>query len=235
MLIDTRYRSQQTELMDDLDMSGELLGDTLERIAKINRQLGGNRVTISGVKELLQDVPIRDEMTIIDLGCGDGDMLRVIADLGRSSGRLFKLIGLDANAYTVDFARNKSRAYPEISYQVMDVFSDSMAQLDYDIALATLFMHHFSDKQIEELLKILTSKVNVGVVINDLHRSRLAYYLFIGFSLFIRNTMIKNDGAISILRAFKRIDFECFASKLNLNCEIRWKWAFRYQWVIRIV
>ena len=106
--------------MDNLDMSGELLGDTLERIAKINRQLGGNRVTISGVKELLKEAPLANEITIIDLGCGDGDMLRVLADLGRTSGRAFKLIGLDANRYTIEYARGQSENYPEISYQVMD-------------------------------------------------------------------------------------------------------------------
>ncbi len=233
MLIDTRHRSQQTEIMDDLEMTGELLGNTLEHLAKINRQLGGNQVTLSGVKQLLSGIPSNKEVTFIDLGCGDGDMLRIIADLGRNSGRKFKLIGLDANAYTIAYAKGQSKDYPEISFMKMDVFSDQMRELEYDIALATLFMHHFSNDEIEALLGILQSKVKVGVVINDLHRSRLAYYLFKGYGLFIKNAMVKNDGAISILRAFKRSDLERFTSKFGLNSEIRWKWAFRYQWVIK--
>jgi len=235
MLIDTRHRSQHTEIMDDLEMTGELLGNTLEHLAKINRQLGGNQVTVSGVKRLLSGIPSNKEVTFIDLGCGDGDMLRIIADLGRNLGRKFKLIGLDANAYTIAYAKAQSKDYPEISFMKMDVFSDQMRELEYDIALATLFMHHFSNDEVEALIDILMSRVAVGVVINDLHRSRLAYYLFKGYSLFISNPMVKNDGAISILRAFKRIDLERFSSKLGLNSEIRWKWAFRYQWVIKTI
>ena len=235
MLVDTRSRSNQTEIMDDLEMTGDLLGDTLKRLATINRLLGGNRVTVSGVEQLVKDTSKTDEVTIIDLGCGDGDMLRILADYGRKSGRRFKLIGLDANAFTIGYARAQSEDYPEITYQEMDVFSDRMRDFDYDIVLATLFFHHLNNKEIEELLGLLITKAKKGMVINDLHRSKMAYYLFKGYSLFIRNAMIKNDGAISILRAFKRFDLERFSNKLGLNSEIRWKWAFRYQWVIKTI
>lgn len=233
MLVDTRSRSARTEMMDDLEMTGDLLGNTLDRLAIINRQLGGDRVTISGVKALLKDIPKAREITFIDLGCGDGAMLRVLADVGRKAGRSFKLIGLDANEYTIAHARSCSKDYPEVSFQKMDVFSNEMHGLSYDIALATLFMHHFKNEQIEEMLRIIASKARIGLVINDLHRSKVAYSLFKIYGLFIRNHMIRNDGAISVLRAFKRVDIEHISTKLGLNSEIHWKWAFRYQWVIR--
>lgn len=216
-------------------MTGDLLGNTLEHLARINRQLGGDHVTVSGVEQLISGVPRTEIITIIDLGCGDGNMLRILADMGRKTGRKFKLIGLDANAYTIEYARARSKGYHEITYLEMDVFSNQMQDLEYDIALATLFMHHLSDDEIEALLTSLISKAKVGLVINDLHRSKLAYYLFKGYGLFIKNAMVKHDGAISILRAFKRVDLERFSYKLGLNSEIRWKWAFRYQWVIRTI
>jgi len=49
MIVDTTHRSKEVEIMDDLDMSGELLIDTLDRIAQINRWLGGNKLTLSGL------------------------------------------------------------------------------------------------------------------------------------------------------------------------------------------
>ncbi len=233
MIVDTRSRSDRTEMMDDLEMTGDLLGDTLDRLAIINRQLGGDRVTTSGVKAMLKDIPISREITFIDLGCGDGAMLRILADVGRKAGRSFKFMGLDANEYTIAHARSCSKDYPEISFQQMDVFSSKMQGLNYDIALATLFMHHFKNEQIEEMLRIIASKARIGMVINDLQRSRAAYYLFKIYGSFIRNHMIRHDGEISILRAFKRVDLERISTKLGLNSEIRFKWAFRYQWVIR--
>ncbi len=214
-------------------MTGDLLGDTLDRLAIINRRLGGDRVTTSGVEALLKDIPKAREITFIDLGCGDGAMLRVLADVGRSAGRSFNLIGLDANEYTIAHARKCSMDYPELSFQKMDVFSSGMNGLGYDIALATLFMHHFKNEEIEEILRLISSKARIGVVINDLHRSRVAYFLFKIYGSFIRNHMIRHDGAISILRAFKRVDVKHISTKLGLNSEIRWKWAFRYQWIIR--
>lgn len=233
MLVDTRSRSDRTELMDDLQMTGDLLGDTLDKLAIINRQLGGDRVTTSGVKALLKDIPKSREVTFIDLGCGDGSMLRLLADIGRKAGRSFKFIGLDANAYTVAHARSCSKNYPEVSFQQMDVFSSQMHELRYDIALATLFMHHFTNEQIEEMLRIIASNARIGIVINDLQRSKVAYYLFGIYASFMRNHMIKHDGEISILRAFKRVDLERISTKLGLKSEIRFKFAFRYQWIIR--
>ncbi|MBK9420813.1 MAG: methyltransferase domain-containing protein [Flavobacteriales bacterium] len=233
MLVDTRFRSDRTELMDDLQMTGDLLGDTLDKLAIINRQLGGDRVTTSGVEALLKDIPLSREITFIDLGCGDGSMLRLLADIGRKAGRSFKFIGLDANAYTVAHARSCSKAYPEVSFQQMDVFSSQMHGLSYDIALATLFMHHFKNEQIEEMLRTIASNARIGIVINDLKRSKVAYYLFGIYASFLRNHMIKHDGEISILRAFKRVDLERISTKLGLKSEIRFKFAFRYQWIIR--
>jgi hypothetical protein len=105
--------------------------------------------------------------------------------------------------------------------------------MNYDIALATLFLHHFKTDELEVLLKQLASRAKLGLVINDLHRSEIAYGLFKLLSLVISNQMIIDDGLTSILRAFKRKDLENLAQKLNLKSEIRWKWAFRYQWLIK--
>ncbi|RZN83872.1 MAG: methyltransferase domain-containing protein [Winogradskyella sp.] len=233
LFIDTAYRSNKTEIMDDFSMKGELLRDTLDKLGNINKWLGGNRVTLSGIKQFLKGKSKDKIYTIVDLGCGHGDILRVIADFGRDEQYKFKLIGIDANQDAIDYANELSTAYPELSFENKDIFSEDFNNLDYDIALATLFLHHFKTEEIEELLKQLSSKAKLGLVINDLHRSEVAYGLFKLLSLTISNRMIKEDGLTSILRAFKRKDLESLAQKLNLKSQIRWKWAFRYQWLIK--
>jgi hypothetical protein len=45
--------------------------------------------------------------------------------------------------------------------------------------------------------------------------------------------MTKEDGLISVLRAFKKADLEKITEKLNAKSTIQWKWAFRYQWIIQ--
>lgn len=232
MFINTRQRSNKTEIMDDFSMKGELLRDTLDKLGNINKWLGGNRVTISGIKKLLKGQPKDKIYTIIDLGCGHGDILRLVADYGRKAGYKLKLIGIDANQDTIDYANELSTDYPELSFENKDIFSEEFNQLKYDIALATLFLHHFKTEALEQLLKQLADNAKLGLVINDLHRSEIAYGLFKLLSITINNQMIVEDGLTSILRAFKREDLENLSKTLNLKSEIRWKWAFRYQWLV---
>ncbi|GAB4153565.1 MAG: hypothetical protein Tsb0033_00280 [Winogradskyella sp.] len=233
LFVNTTHRSNSTELMDDFSLEGELLRDTLDKLGKINKWLGGNVVTLNGVQKLLNDLPKERTYTIIDLGCGHGDILRQMARFGRKNNYNFKLIGVDANQDAVDYATDLSNDFPELTFKNIDIFSREFEELDFDIAITTLFLHHFKDQEIITLLKLLTENARVGLVINDLHRSKIAYGLFKLLSLTISNDMIKKDGLTSILRAFKRKELEKISKQLNLKSQIRWKWAFRYQWIIK--
>jgi len=217
-------------------MEGDMLRKTLNQIATINKRLGGNKATIEGLHTLIKAEPKDAAISIIDLGCGNGDMLRAMADYGRKNNVNLKLSGIDANEYTVRYARKLSVNYPEISYMVMNVQSNEFQDLAFDVVVSTLFLHHFTDQEIEQLLIPIVNKAGIGVVINDLHRSSVAYLLFKGISLFIKNPMVKKDGAISVLRGFKKNELTAISKKLkNTTGTIRWKWAFRYQWIIRKV
>ena len=218
--------------MDDFNMKGELLRDTLDKLGSINKWLGGNRITIDGIGQLLKGKPKNKTYTIIDLGCGHGDILRLVADFGRKQGYDFELIGIDANQDAIDYANELSENYPELTFRNEDIFSKEFQNIEYDIALTTLFLHHFKDQEILKVLSNLSTKATLGVVVNDLQRSEIAYGLFKLLSIVISNYMIKQDGLTSILRAFKREDLERISNKLNLKSQIRWKWAFRYQWLI---
>jgi len=233
LFVDTTYRSSATELMDDFSMKGELLRDTLDKLGKINKWLGGNNVTLDGLKQLLKHQPRNKTCTIVDLGCGHGDILRLIADYGRKHNFSFNLIGIDANQDAIDYAVELSDDYDELSFKNLDIFSEEFQQLDYDIVLSTLFLHHFNQDEIHTLLKKTSSKANLGIVINDLHRNKIAYGLFKLLGLVISNHMIVQDGLTSILRAFKREELENMSKQLELKSQIRWKWAFRYQWLIK--
>lgn len=234
MFINTRYRSDEPEIMDNFQMEGEILRDALDKIAKINQLLGGNQLTLHGVKELIGKVPKTTEFTIVDVGCGNGDMLRIIADYGLKNNYDFRLIGIDANNFTINHAKKLSGNYPNISYRCEDIFSQDFEELKYDIVLCTLTLHHFKDGEIIKLMTTFNTSSRIGIVINDLHRSALAYRLFQGLCFVFRlNTMSKQDGLVSILRGFKKEELIHFSKKIQfVNYKIHWKWAFRYQWII---
>ena len=233
-MIQTKYRTEEAEIMDDFALEGEILRDALDKIASINQLLGGNALTLKGVGKLLKSTPSEKEIVIVDVGCGNGDMLRSLAAFGTKNNFNFRLIGIDANAFTINHAQNLSKNFSNISYECLDIFSPSFVKIKCDIVLCTLTLHHFKDQEIERLLAVFYEQARLGVVINDLHRSVVAYRLFQALCfVFQLNAMSREDGLTSILRGFKKEDLEEFSKKLNFkNDTIRWKWAFRYQWII---
>lgn len=235
MIINTKYRTDATEIMDDFALEGEILRDALDKIAKINQLLGGNKLTLQGVESLTNKVSPNKEVTIVDIGCGNGDMLRVLADYASNNNLNFRLIGIDANQFTINHAKELSKQYQNITYQCEDIFDNKFKDLKFDIVLCTLTLHHFKDDEIIKLVSVFNENTNIGIVINDLQRSALAYRLFQVLCFIFRlNKMSKEDGLVSILRGFKKEELENFSKKLNLKkYSIQWKLAFRYQWIIR--
>lgn len=236
MPLNFKLRSDDPEIMDDFQISGKVLHRSLDQIASINRFLGGDKVTLQGVKTLIEGAANDRGLTILDIGCGNGAMLRQIAKMCRRLGCPVQLIGVDANEHTIVYATQLSKAYEEITYHHMEVPNDEgFRDMNYDIVLCTLFLHHFDDEQMYKLLHyMINSKALTGIVVNDLHRSPIAYFLFYIISIFMFNPMARKDGLSSILKGFKHSELENMAQRLALkNYTIRWKWAFRYQWLMK--
>ncbi|OOG77558.1 methyltransferase domain-containing protein [Flavobacterium sp. A45] len=234
MFIKAKHRTDDSEIMDDFQMEGDVLKEALDKIAQINQLLGGNKLTLRGAAKLLKKVPASNQVTIVDVGCGNGDMLRRLADFGFQNNLNLQLIGIDANKFTVNYAADLSRKYSNITYRCEDVFDESFSEMKYDIVLCTLILHHFKNEDIIKLLKLFNKNSKLGFVINDLHRNTVAYRLFQALCFVFRlNEMSRKDGLTSILRGFKKHELVAFSENLKFKkYNINWKWAFRYQWIV---
>lgn len=226
------HRSNEVELMDDLESSGEVIDQTLRELETINKWLGGNHVTINGLDLLMQKAGVaRPTLTIADLGCGGGDMLMMIANWARKRGQDINLIGIDANPNIVEFAKKNTKNYPEISYRAINIFSDEFKALKYDIATSTLFTHHFNDRELIKLFTQIKSQASLGMVINDLHRHWFAYHSIKWLTAaFSKSVMVRNDAAVSVLRSFHRNEIAKILNRSNISdYSVQWMWAFRWQ------
>lgn len=230
--IDTEKRSLQSEIMDDFDLQGDELRQTLQDLENVNSWLGGNAITKTGIKKL----PINKSelIRIVDIGCGNGAMLRELSRWGLKNGYQFELVGVDANTHAIDIAEELSQNYPNVNFLALNIFSEEFRSMKFDILLCTLTLHHFKDSQIPELLHQLYEQSSVGVVINDLQRSKLAYVLFQAFcAVFVDNEIARKDGLISILRGFKKPDIKKYMNTIKVDSySVSWEWAFRYLWII---
>ncbi len=234
VLFSSKYRSQETEIMDDMNFQGEEMKSLLKDLATVNKWLGGTNITISGVNKLLA-IHKRAEtpLIIIDIGCGDGEVLRRCLDNAKKRSILVRAIGIDANPFILEEAQKRSLDYPNLEFQKLDVFSKMDSLPEFHIALCTLFLHHFKEDEIVTLLQKTQDRAKVGIVINDLQRSAWAFGLFRIFSsIFLKTKTARHDGLVSVARGFKKKELQKITHRIQGIHRIRWQWAFRYQWLI---
>jgi 2-polyprenyl-3-methyl-5-hydroxy-6-metoxy-1,4-benzoquinol methylase len=234
--IDFSSRSMSIEIMDDLSCAGEVVNQTLRELDFINHWLGGNAVTSNAIKSVWQSIPKDQSITIADLGCGSGEMLRILSRLASKESRQVSLFGFDANPNITDFAAAHSKDFKNISYHAVNVFSPQFQQQKFDIIIATLFMHHFTEEELVSLFSSLKKQAKTAIIINDIHRHPLSYYSIKFLTkIFSRSTMVKFDAPLSVLRAFTRAELITILHKAGLNnYRLRWMWAFRWQLTIVI-
>ncbi len=230
-----KKRSEETELMDDLELSNDDLRRNLDELETINYWLGGHKVVLNALQKLLPELrKLNRPITVADVGCGGGDMLREIAKWARKQKLETALTGVDANQFMLDYAAPKCHEFPNITFQQNNIFSEDFKQQKFDILTCSLFCHHFPDPELGRLLKQLYSQATTAVIINDLHRHPLAYYSIKAITqLFSRSYLVKNDAPLSVLRAFHRAELEAILKNAGLsNYQLKWYWAFRWQLIL---
>lgn len=216
--------------MDDLEADGEILVQTLKELKIINKLLGGNHVTTSALKRIVKKHP-KKIYTIADVGCGGGDMIRIMADWADKEGIQCRFIGVDANPNIIQTAKGNLKDLQNVVFICQNVFDEDFLKEKVDIITCTLFTHHFTDGELMALFENFRIKSSLGLVINDLHRHPLAYYsIRLLTRLFSKSPMVKNDGPLSVLRSFQRKELSHLIKTTGFHSfEIQWKWAFRWR------
>src|SRR5688572_17865869 len=117
---DLSHRATAREKMDDPAVPEGEVRKALREIALINKWLGGYRIIKTALAKIKWP---SGETVIMDVGCGGGDALRVIADWAAKKKRQpLKLIGVDINPAITRYAGNQSLQYPHIVFRTADVF-----------------------------------------------------------------------------------------------------------------
>jgi SAM-dependent methyltransferase len=223
-------RSYEKEMMDDLSCGGAELTQTLKELKTINKLLGGNRVTTNGLNKLLSPRSSRP-FSVVDIGCGGGDMIAVMHKWGVKNRVELTFEGVDANPNIIELAKRRLSDVPQVTWKAVNVFDPEFLEKKVDVVSCTLFTHHFTDVELIKMFRIFRRKARKGIIINDLHRHPIAYHSIKWLTFFFSNSkMVKHDGPVSVKRGFIREDWHRIGREAGLpKMQISWHWAFRWQ------
>ena len=228
-MIDYKKRSLQKEILDQENISFEDIAQNMKELDWINSHLGGHSITIDGFKKLAKD---KKSISVCEIGCGGGDNLNVLYNYCNKTNIAATFTGIDINKECIAFAKEKS---PIKNAQfIINNYKNVSFKNKPDIIFSSLFCHHFTEKELVEMIKWMKENSIIGFLINDLHRHPIAYHFIKTTSAFFsKSYLVKNDAPLSILRGFKKSEWQDIFNKAGIqNFSIKWKWAFRYLIVV---
>ena len=210
-------RSLELEIIDTGDYTAAEYERFLREIRFINRWLGD----VTALKEtLLREIENQNlnEFSVLDVGAGSGELLRVAAKFARRTNRKASLCGLELNARSAAAIIEESVEFPNIRAVRADALKLPFADNSFDYSFCSLFAHHFRDDKIVEILTEMRRVSRRRIFVIDLHRNQSAYRGYKLFSVIFRlGRLTRNDGALSILRGFLPDELADLGAQANLQ------------------
>jgi ubiquinone/menaquinone biosynthesis C-methylase UbiE len=193
------------ELLDGpLDDSAALEGN-LRDLRRINRWLGGVALSIAAVEVV---APGATDLTLLDIGTGGADIPLALLRWATSHRRRLSVVALDSRPEVLAAARRTNPAVdrtPGLTLEVGDGTSLPHADGSFDVAHASLVLHHLEPDAAVVLLREMGRVARRGVVVNDLERGWLAWLgAWLLGHLLTRNRYTRRDAPLSVRRAYRR-------------------------------
>ena len=197
MPIFTPARRATPEFLDDPATDPAALTTSGDEIANCNRLFGGTRALLAELAPLWAS--LRPSATMLDVGCGVGDLPAAARRAAAAHGVALRTVGLDRRHV---FA---ARAAAKVDTGVVgDAFALPFPDHSVDIVTACQVLHHFAESEIVAFASEMNRVARRRVIVSDLRRSWLAAGGLwaaswpLGF-----HAITRHDGVASVLKGFE--------------------------------
>ena len=192
-------RAIAEERMDAEDLPADVLAAVLADLAQVNTVTLAARPTLGFLERTIGHLP---RFKLLDVGFGDGDMLRRIARWAAKRGIAAELVGVDLNPGSAPAARARTPVDLGIDFRTGDYAA--LAGAGWDVVVSSLVAHHMTHGELVAFLRFMDAEAARGWLVNDLHRHRFAHR---GFPILARvagwHEIVRHDGTLSIARSYR--------------------------------
>ena len=223
MIRDLSIRAQEEEQMDAETLSPEVYAEVLSGLARVNVATLAARPTVAFLAKAKR-TPFR----LLDVGYGDGGMLRTIWRWAQKQGLDCELVGIDLNTRSHAVAVARHPAGASINYRTGDYAA--LEREPWDFIVSSLVAHHMSHEQRLDFLTFMERVARRGWFVNDLHRHGFAYH---GYPLLARllgvHRIVREDGQLSIARSFRPAEWDRMLEDAQLAGKARVRRVFPFR------
>ncbi len=192
-------RAIAEELMDADDLDPATYAAVVKDLAQVNTLTLARPPTLDFIRRAIGN---SKTFKLLDVGFGDGDMLRAIARWAAKRGLDAELVGIDLNPKSAPAARARTLEATPIDYRTGD-YADLGGE-GWDLIVSSLVAHHMTRDQLIAFLRFMDAEAKLGWFINDLHRHGFAH---LGFPVLARlmrwHRIVRLDGTLSIARSYR--------------------------------
>jgi SAM-dependent methyltransferase len=225
-----------SELLDGpLDDPATLAGN-LRDLARVNRWLGGASLSEPAIDAIAAHRP---ELTLLDVGTGGADIPVDLLERAERRGRHWSVVAIDSRAEVLAAAlqaRPGIATVPGLELHVGDGRSLPYPDRSFDVAHASLVLHHLGPEAAVQLLREMGRVGRLGVVVNDLERGRLGWVgAWLMGHLLTGSRFTRHDAPLSVARSYRAREMTGLMRAAGLMPVRIVRGAFRQRYAIAAV
>ena len=205
-------RSTDSEYMDRTDFGGETAAACFRFIERTNRWLGGYGPVCRLVRREWRRQGCPSRFRILDVGAGTGDVARAVLRFCRGRGIPAEVTCLERHGQAAAYAAAHVTTVDGLHVVCADV-REFRPEDPFHCVTACMFLHHFCDGDVPELLALLGELTSGRVLVVDLYRGPLAYWSCRVLTAAAPH-VLRHDACLSVRKGFRPAELQTLAERI---------------------
>ena len=211
-------RSTATELLDEPALDATELAANLRDIRRVNRFFGGTSTVLAHFPGLVAGIPRGQTISVLDLATGSADIPLALQRWAAANGRSLAITASDVSPEILAQAAAHIGDRQTIRLKPLDARDVREPDASFDVVVCSLALHHFTPEDVVRVLREMRRLCRVGLIVNDLCRSRLGYLAaWVAAHGTTRNRLTRHDAPLSVLRAYSLAELRDLLNRAGIT------------------